>query len=83
MDGNKRTGMSSVTIFQVSRPGLISVGVFFLANEYLRAQGLPGLLDEGKIGTVYQGLINIADRHMNAAVGKLDDNVHRRACSGM
>ncbi|KAI0767597.1 hypothetical protein C8Q74DRAFT_1334985 [Fomes fomentarius] len=47
---------------------------FLLANEYLRAQGLPGVLDEGKIGTVYQGLIDIADRHMNAAVGKLDDN---------
>ncbi|KAI0711799.1 hypothetical protein C8T65DRAFT_739454 [Cerioporus squamosus] len=45
---------------------------FFLANEYLRAQGLPGLLDEGKIGNVYQGLVDIADRHINVAAGKLD-----------
>ncbi|KAI0668855.1 hypothetical protein C8Q78DRAFT_1043329 [Trametes maxima] len=45
---------------------------FFLANEYLRAQGLPGLLDEGKIGNVYQGLIDLADRHINVAAGKLD-----------
>ncbi|TBU29952.1 hypothetical protein BD311DRAFT_755511 [Dichomitus squalens] len=45
---------------------------FFLANEYLRAQGLPGLLDQGKIGNVYQGLVDIADRHINAAAGKLD-----------
>ncbi|EMD40215.1 hypothetical protein CERSUDRAFT_36915, partial [Gelatoporia subvermispora B] len=46
--------------------------VFFLANEYLRAQGLPGLLDEGKIGDVYQGLAGIADRHIKTAAGKLD-----------
>ncbi|KAI0757605.1 hypothetical protein C8Q80DRAFT_1265497 [Daedaleopsis nitida] len=45
---------------------------FFLADEYLRAQGLPGLLDEGKIGNVYQGLVDIADRHINVAAGKLD-----------
>ncbi|KAI0651268.1 hypothetical protein C8Q79DRAFT_932467 [Trametes meyenii] len=45
---------------------------FFLANEYLRAQGLPGLLDEGRIGGVYQGLADLADRHINVAAGKLD-----------
>ncbi|TFY61211.1 hypothetical protein EVG20_g7142 [Dentipellis fragilis] len=44
---------------------------FFLANEYLRAQGLPGLLDEGKTGSVYQGFIDIADRHIDTAAGKL------------
>ncbi|KAI8975929.1 hypothetical protein BD414DRAFT_399074, partial [Trametes punicea] len=55
---------------------------FFLANEYLRAQGLPGLLDEGKIGDVYQGLVDIADRHINAAAGKLDvEGLARRAGS--
>ncbi|OCH84000.1 hypothetical protein OBBRIDRAFT_799451 [Obba rivulosa] len=45
---------------------------FFLANEYLRAQGLPGLLDHGKIGDVYQGFVGIADRHIEAAAGRLD-----------
>ena len=44
---------------------------FFLANEYLRAQGLPGLLDEGKIGDSYQVLVDVADRHIDAAAGKL------------
>ncbi|KAI0662954.1 hypothetical protein C8Q70DRAFT_954906 [Cubamyces menziesii] len=44
---------------------------FFIANEYLRAQGLPGLVDEGKIGDVYQGLVDVADRHIDAAAGKL------------
>ncbi|KAI0357838.1 hypothetical protein OH77DRAFT_1421959 [Trametes cingulata] len=44
---------------------------FFLANEYLRAQGFPGLLDEGKIGDVYKDLVDIADRHINVAAGKL------------
>ncbi|KAH9850425.1 hypothetical protein C2E23DRAFT_735133 [Lenzites betulinus] len=45
---------------------------FFLANEYLRVQGLPGLLNEGQIGDVHQGLLGIADRHIDAASGKLD-----------
>lgn len=26
---------------------------FFLANEYIRARGTPGLADEGKVGVVY------------------------------
>ncbi|KAI0364528.1 hypothetical protein BV20DRAFT_1047145 [Pilatotrama ljubarskyi] len=47
------------------------ITAFFLANEYLRAQGLPGLLDEGKIGDVYQDLVDIADRHINVVAGKL------------
>ena len=59
-----------------------SLAAFFLANEYLRAQGLPGLLDEGKIGDVYQGLVDIADRLINAAAGKLDvEGLARRSGS--
>ncbi|KZT12274.1 uncharacterized protein LAESUDRAFT_691537 [Laetiporus sulphureus 93-53] len=39
----------------------------FLANEYLRAQGLPGLAD-----AVHEGLAKIADQHINVAAGKVD-----------
>ena len=45
---------------------------FFLANEYLRAMGLPGLADGGKAGAVYQDLTTLADRHIEAASGRLD-----------
>ncbi|KAI0079154.1 hypothetical protein K474DRAFT_1659450 [Panus rudis PR-1116 ss-1] len=44
---------------------------FFLANEYLHAQGLPGLVDEGKIGKAYEELVAVADRHIGVAAGKL------------
>lgn len=44
---------------------------FVLANEYLRAQGLPGIADDGGVGNVYKGLTTIADEHINAAAGKL------------
>ncbi|EJF61084.1 hypothetical protein DICSQDRAFT_61512 [Dichomitus squalens LYAD-421 SS1] len=42
---------------------------FFLANEYLRAQGLPGLLDSCEDD---QSLFDVADQHVNAAAGQLD-----------
>ncbi|KAF8590845.1 hypothetical protein K439DRAFT_1627585 [Ramaria rubella] len=45
---------------------------FFLANEYLRAQGLPGLADGGKVGKAYEELLSIADRHIEVARGNLD-----------
>ncbi|KAI0334864.1 hypothetical protein GY45DRAFT_1055500 [Cubamyces sp. BRFM 1775] len=44
---------------------------FFIANEYLRAQGLPGLLDEGQIGDAHQSLVDVADCHIDAAAGRL------------
>ncbi|KAJ3544117.1 hypothetical protein NM688_g5775 [Phlebia brevispora] len=74
MDGNKRTGIviSSAMLWSVKDNNWHEFIAFFLANEYLRAQGLPGLLDEGKIGNVYQGLVDLADRHIAAASGKLD-----------
>ncbi|TFK81450.1 hypothetical protein K466DRAFT_502083 [Polyporus arcularius HHB13444] len=44
---------------------------FFLANEYLRALGHPGLLE----GCQSRGdLERVADRHINAAAGQLDVN---------
>ncbi|GLB43396.1 putative fic/DOC family protein [Lyophyllum shimeji] len=42
---------------------------FFLANEYLRAHGLPGLLEECEDD---RSLFGVADRHINVAAGLLD-----------
>ncbi|EJD37009.1 hypothetical protein AURDEDRAFT_139932 [Auricularia subglabra TFB-10046 SS5] len=42
---------------------------FFLANEYLRAMGLPGLADGGKLGSVYGNVATIADYHVWSAAG--------------
>ena len=71
MDGNKRTGG---ICWESKRNDLYTdcLSAFFLANEYLRAMGLPGLLDEGKIGEVYKDVKEIADRHINVAAGGLD-----------
>ena len=69
LDGNKRTG-KYVVLFRPD-PGSEAVNdnympAFFLANEYLRAQGLPGLLDEleGRVNDVYQGLVDMTPRDM-------------------
>jgi hypothetical protein len=45
---------------------------FFLANEYVRAQGLPGLADGGKVGEVYGDVHELAERHIGVASGQLD-----------
>jgi hypothetical protein len=45
---------------------------FFLANEYLRAMGIPGLADEGKVGVVYASVADIAERHIDIAAGRSD-----------
>jgi len=45
---------------------------FFLANEYVRAQGLPGLADGGKVGEVYRDVHELAERHIGVASGQLD-----------
>lgn len=45
---------------------------FFLANEYIRAMGRPGLADMGKIGKVYEHLAEIANRYVDVAAGSLD-----------
>ena len=37
---------------------------FFLANEYVHAQGLPGLADGGKVGEVYRDVHELAKCHI-------------------
>lgn len=71
MDGNKRTGRILQQLGDENDLKLSLLLAFFLANEYLRAMGLPGLLDEGKIGEVYKGVTDLADRHINVAAGGL------------
>ena len=51
------------------------IPAFFLANEYLRAMGIPGLADEGKAGEVYESVADIAKRHIDVAAGKSDVEV--------
>ncbi|KAA1477995.1 hypothetical protein DENSPDRAFT_861741 [Dentipellis sp. KUC8613] len=41
---------------------------FFIANQYLRAQGLPELVYQGMNGS----LVDVADRHIDAAAGRLE-----------
>lgn len=50
----------------------LTESAFFVANEYIRAMGMPGLADGGKVGSAYEGVADIAQRHMDAAAGKLD-----------
>ncbi|KAL0961216.1 hypothetical protein HGRIS_006183 [Hohenbuehelia grisea] len=45
---------------------------FFLANEYLRAHGLPGLADDGKVGKAYEGLRELAEQSISVAAGRAD-----------
>ncbi|CAL1706162.1 unnamed protein product [Somion occarium] len=45
---------------------------FFLANEYLRAMGLAGLADNGKVGVVYDDISKLADGYVNTAAGRLN-----------
>lgn len=72
LDGNKRTGESS-SFEPCQHVGSIKYAdlhtAFFVANEYLRALGLPGLLDECED---YESLTRVADRYVDAAAGQLD-----------
>jgi hypothetical protein len=45
-----------------------------LANQYLRAQGLPGFTSgvKGEASNTYQQLLHIANKHIDAAAGKLN-----------
>jgi hypothetical protein len=45
---------------------------FILANEYLRAQGLPGLADGGTVSKVHGGIRELAKHFIGVASGKLD-----------
>lgn len=69
MDGNKRTGEHGPSVSDVRTSTLTLLLAFFLANEYLRAHGHPGLLHDCKD---HESLIHVADRHINAAAGQLD-----------
>ena len=76
MDGNKRTGEDLFVLVQRSYT-LTALLAFFVANEYLRVQGLPGLT-ANRFGDMA-----IADAHVDAACGKLDvENLaHRMTCA--
>jgi len=67
-DGNRRTGgwllPTNRARIQTSFPA------FFIANEYLRAMGIPGLADEGKVGEVCESVADVAKRHIDVAAGK-------------
>ncbi|TDL30216.1 hypothetical protein BD410DRAFT_780757 [Rickenella mellea] len=45
---------------------------FFIANEYIRAHGIPGLADAGKVGEAYQDIHELVERHVRVAAGQLD-----------
>ena len=49
----------------------VDIPAFFLANEYLRAHGHPGLLSGCQS---YEDLLCVADRHINVAAGQSDIN---------
>jgi hypothetical protein len=42
-----------------------------LANEYVRAQGLPGLVDRWKVGEVHGDVHELAERHIGVASGQV------------
>lgn len=45
---------------------------FFLANEYCRAMGIPGLADKGKVGDVYKELAALGDRFVGVATSAVN-----------
>ncbi|KAH7921132.1 hypothetical protein BV22DRAFT_1019952 [Leucogyrophana mollusca] len=47
--------------------------LFFLANEYARARGLPGLTDGGKAGEVCGDVHELAERHIRVASGLIGE----------
>lgn len=51
---------------------LIALAAFFIANEYLRAQGASGLAGSGEVRTVHKDPFTIANEYINTAAGKVD-----------
>ena len=53
------------------------IPAFFLANEYLRFMGLPGILDKDRIGNTTDAATVQADRYVSVAagIGELSDLV--------
>ena len=67
MDGNKRTGSPPHFGLYHSVDLTSCLAAFFLANEYLRGMGIPGLADGCDVGLA----TDIAQQHMDMAEGKL------------
>lgn len=51
---------------------LIALVAFFIANEYLRAQGALGLAGDGEVGAAHKEPFRIANEYINTAAGKVD-----------
>jgi hypothetical protein len=51
---------------------------FFLANEYVRALGLPGLADGEETGEVYRDVHEVAECHIGVASGQLGEDALAR-----
>lgn len=56
----------------ISRSAYYVLLAFFLANEYIRAMGRPGLADLGEVGEVYRPIADIAERYIEVAAGNRD-----------
>ncbi|KAK7446673.1 hypothetical protein VKT23_014368 [Stygiomarasmius scandens] len=52
---------------------------FFLANEYLRAQGLPGLVEFGKVGEIYGDVDAVVEHLLGVADGSTGLNDYQRS----
>lgn len=72
---NHNSGMHMNTVF-LQRTAL------FVANEYLRAHGGPGLVDQGKVGEASADVAWLTDPVVEVAKGTLDveglDEGHKR-----
>ncbi|KAF7433655.1 hypothetical protein PC9H_005617 [Pleurotus ostreatus] len=55
---------------------------FFLANEYIRAHGHPGLADGVQVGEVYKGLQTVVDQYVGVASGRLEEDALALANGG-
>ncbi|KDQ28753.1 hypothetical protein PLEOSDRAFT_1075683 [Pleurotus ostreatus PC15] len=58
------------------------ITAFFLANEYIRAQGHPGLADGVQVGEVYKGLQAVVDQYVGVASGRLEEDALALANGG-
>lgn len=79
MDGNKRTGSPPRFGLYRSVDLTSRLAAFFLANEYLRGMGIPGLADGCDVGSA----TDVAQRHMDVAEGKLEleaSRIYRVGC---
>lgn len=66
LDGNKRTGGDKLGVYSWTMLIFSLLAAFFLANEYLRAQGLPGFVER------HDEMNVLADNFIAVAKGELD-----------